>query len=340
MNVKITSAVMALIFGLIISQNCFAESNGDGYYAPVTVEYGDYGNYGDYNDYGYNYPDYYGDSEEDSWEKLHGIPYSDGMFSYSIYSYGAEVIDYSGESKKVEIPSEVKGVKVMGIGDSAFAYEDIEEVVIPEGIEVIGEEAFSYCGSLTEVNIPDSVISIKKKAFEYCKSLSKIEFGENVEEIGFASFQYCENLQEAVFGKKLVTVGGLAFGRCKALKEIDLPQGTEEIGSQAFSNCKSLEKVCIPESVTSIGYDAFKGTSSRLTVVGKYDSYARTYSKYNGLKFEIIPAEGQSSLPAVIAVSWGAAGAICLILIAMGIVRYKKGEKEKKASSEDNVSDK
>lgn len=346
MNIKITAVAAALMLGMVLSQNCFAE--GGEYYAPTVEEYGNYGdygnygnygNYGDYGDYGFNYPDYYGDSEN-SYDKLHGIPYFEGDFSYSLYSYGAEVVGYSGESKRVEIPAEVKGVKVTGIGESAFAYSDIEEVVISEGVEVIGEEAFSYCSSLKEVNIPSTVITISKKAFEYCKALTKIEFGENVEEIGFGCFQYCENLQEATFGNKLVSIKGLAFGRCKALKEISLPEGVEEIGSQAFSNCKSLEKVYIPESVTTIGYDAFEYTSPAFVITGKYDSYARRYAGYNDLRFEVVPAEGREILPGVIAVCWGAAGVVCLILIVVGAVRYKRGEEKKALEKESKDSEK
>ena len=43
-----------------------------------------------------------------------------------------------------------------------------KKVTIPEGVTIIGENAFENCTSLTEINIPDSVTSIGKGAFKGC----------------------------------------------------------------------------------------------------------------------------------------------------------------------------
>lgn len=46
------------------------------------------------------------------------------------------------------------------------------EVVIPEGVEKIGDSAFYCCTNLTTINIPDSVMSIGISAFEGCENLT------------------------------------------------------------------------------------------------------------------------------------------------------------------------
>lgn len=45
------------------------------------------------------------------------------------------------------------------------------EMIIPNGVENIGEEAFKGCYRLTSVKIPNSVTSIGKDAFEGCTSI-------------------------------------------------------------------------------------------------------------------------------------------------------------------------
>ena len=45
---------------------------------------------------------------------------------------------------------------------------DVKEVVIPDSIISIADEAFSYCFKLTSIEIPNSVISIGNGAFSGC----------------------------------------------------------------------------------------------------------------------------------------------------------------------------
>ncbi|MBQ9895808.1 MAG: leucine-rich repeat protein, partial [Synergistaceae bacterium] len=52
--------------------------------------------------------------------------------------------------------------------------ETATSYLIPQGITVIGDYAFSYCSSLASVTNPDSVTSISEGAFRYCSSLTSI----------------------------------------------------------------------------------------------------------------------------------------------------------------------
>ena len=40
-------------------------------------------------------------------------------------------------------------------------------IVVPDGIETIGAEAFKECTTLTEIQIPDSVTDIAPLAFDF-----------------------------------------------------------------------------------------------------------------------------------------------------------------------------
>ena len=62
----------------------------------------------------------------------------------------------------ITIPSEVNGYKVIKIGKTAFGCCSLTSIEIPNTIESIGEEAFSYCHSLISMIIPNSI-----KHFDY-----------------------------------------------------------------------------------------------------------------------------------------------------------------------------
>lgn len=52
--------------------------------------------------------------------------------------------------------------------------ELITELVIPNGVTSIGNQAFSYCSRLTSIEIPNSVTSIGEYAFSGCSGLKSI----------------------------------------------------------------------------------------------------------------------------------------------------------------------
>ena len=108
--------------------------------------------------------------------------------------------------------------------------------IIPDGVKVIGEIAFSNHNSLKMIVIPDSVT-----------------------EIGGGAFHYCRGLQSITLGNSLTTIGDCAFRYCRNLPGIQLPDGVTSIGAEAFEHCANLQSVTIPESITSIGYNAFRG---------------------------------------------------------------------------------
>ena len=59
----------------------------------------------------------------------------------------------------------------------------LEKITIPEGIETIGNGAFSDCGNLTEIIIPESVMKIGEWAFSGCKNLKSVNIMSEVNEL-------------------------------------------------------------------------------------------------------------------------------------------------------------
>jgi hypothetical protein len=75
------------------------------------------------------------------------------------------IVDYNGQEKKVKIPAFIDGIPVRKIGPAAFKLKGISEVIIPNGIVTICDQAF--CGNkLKVVVIPATVTQIAVSAFD------------------------------------------------------------------------------------------------------------------------------------------------------------------------------
>lgn len=102
-----------------------------------------------------------------------------------------------------------------------------ENMVIPEGIEVIGKDAFlskrfqhnniksvKFPDSLKEIEeivLPDSLLVIESQAFASCSKLKNIVFNEGLQIIEQSAFYVCKNLNNFVLPKSLRVVGDEAL---------------------------------------------------------------------------------------------------------------------------------
>lgn len=137
--------------------------------------------------------------------------------------------------------------------------DDINKVIIEDGITGIVSGAFYQCGSLTSVTIPASVTSIGVGAFENCKKLKAVDLPENLEYMGNYAFLHCEALEEIVFPETMTVIPDHSFTGCKSLNSITLPSNLTRVGQAAFQNCTSLKEIHFPASLTSLGDYSFSG---------------------------------------------------------------------------------
>lgn len=89
---------------------------------------------------------------------------------------------------------------VDSIGNGAFQESDLEEIIIPSNISVIGIKAFCTCESLTSVTIDDGCTIIGDYAFMYCDNLEEIFIPASVTTIMHDVFHDCDKL--TIFCKK------------------------------------------------------------------------------------------------------------------------------------------
>ena len=110
-------------------------------------------------------------------ERVYAMQYGTPGLIFEKDSEGFLYVDkYVGDDKTVVIPSVYHGESVTGIGYSAFRDdENIETVIIEDGINDIGDFAFIDCTNLQNVFLPlNTKVHIGYMAFSSCKSIKKI----------------------------------------------------------------------------------------------------------------------------------------------------------------------
>lgn len=108
--------------------------------------------------------------------------------------------------KSVNIPLSVKY-----IGEGAFFFAGITNLVLPDSVTMIGNGVFSLCKKLTDVKLPKFLKKIPERTFSLCKSLPYIEISSMVEEIGDLCFQDTPSLKTIRFRGKVKHISNTAF---------------------------------------------------------------------------------------------------------------------------------
>ena len=127
---------------------------------------------------------------------------------------------------------------------------EVKDLVIPEGVEAIGNYAFYLCKGLTSVTIPNSVTEIGSSAFLGCSGLTSVTIGNSVTTIGSSAFYGCSGLTSVTIPNSVTTIGGSAFEGCSGLTSITIPNSVTTIGARAFEDCTSLTSINVDTANT------------------------------------------------------------------------------------------
>lgn len=163
---------------------------------------------------------------------------------------------FSSQESKV-----VVAFSVREIGANAFAYlEQLEELVLPDGVQKLGDYAFDCCTRLKRVYFPPSLREIGDSAFVNCENLLEIVLPEGVERVGRRCFSQCTGLKKITLPDSLLMLGEGAFEYCSALEEVILSKNLTEIPANCFQYCTELQNLTLPEGISSVGQGAFVGS--------------------------------------------------------------------------------
>ncbi len=211
----------------------------------------------------------------------------------------ADLVSYADLDKYLAVPAgETVSICVSDIeGHWTEVKEYIKKsqadvkLVLPDGIETIGYEAFDGCKKLIDVTIPNSVTSIGIYAFEGCTNLTSITIPNSVISIGDFAFG-TTGLTGIIIPNNVESIRNSAFSGCTDLTSITIPSSVISIGISAFEGCTNLTSITIPNSVTSIGEYAFQncGALTSITIPNSVETIRANAFAYSGLTSITIPS--------------------------------------------------
>ena len=169
---------------------------------------------------------------------------------------GVTVIEKGG------VPSCVRRIRLPGslkaIGRAAFRdFKRLEQIIIPEGVTEIGDEAFHSCKELRSIRLPAALQEIRYGTFFDCQGLERVEFSGSIHTIGAGAFRKCGKLTDFSFPVGLREISCCAFAECESLKAAVLPATVTQIHYEAFRGCTGLTEVRIPGGITELPRGVF-----------------------------------------------------------------------------------
>lgn len=130
------------------------------------------------------------------------------------------------------------------IGKKAFYQSKITNAMLPEGLEEIGEYAFSGCSEMETISMPSTLKKIGRSAFSECSRLVRPSLPESLEHIGMNAFSNCTLL------------GG----------EMTIPRNVKELGTGIFEGANMFRIVYNAENAVSIDDYGAIFDSERLSI--------------------------------------------------------------------------
>lgn len=136
-----------------------------------------------------------------------------------------------------------------------------KEYIFPETVKTIAYCAFEGCAFIEKIVLPNGLESLGNQSFCQMPKLREINIPEGITEIGQNMFIQCSSLEEIKLPSTLVTVSNSSLSETP-LKSVIVPNGVTKIDTYAFESCKKLEYVELPSTLQTIGYEAFANCNS------------------------------------------------------------------------------
>lgn len=207
--------------------------------------------------------------------------FKDFKFELNESKQSYSLMEYKGNNNHVEIPSEYKGKPVTGIHGAFYGNTELESVVIPDSVRVIGKSTFTDCKNLESMEIPDSVVEIRDYAFSGCKSLTELVIPQGAE-IGWYAFSGCVGLEVVELGTEgaddsKFAINRGAFEGCENLEVAKIGPAYAEVGWNAFCDCERLMILYVPGNLEKFGMNSLYQCPNLTDIYfnGTWDQWSR-----------------------------------------------------------------
>lgn len=177
---------------------------------------------------------------------------------------GANISKIESLGNITSIPNDSNGTN----GGCFASNTNLEEVVLPDSLTMLGSYAFYSCTKLKTVTFPNHTISFgngqtgQRGQFENCTSLIDIGQPQISRFSGYRSFYHCTSLVTADLS--LCTFTGT--------------YNPDSYANGTFNGCTKLQTVILPSTCTNIGSGSFYGCSA-LTTMSGWDNVTTIYTR-------------------------------------------------------------
>ncbi|MDE5764983.1 MAG: leucine-rich repeat domain-containing protein [Ruminococcus sp.] len=214
-----------------------------------------------------------------------------GNFEYTVIDGEACITGCNSIDSVVNVPEEIDGYSVTSLYDEAFSNCSSPEIILPDTIlkigenafpatvesitisgnckEIAGDEPFLFCTSLKEINTGegdgeysslDGVLYNKDMSllitYPMMKEDTEFTAPDSCKEIAVSGFCY-NQFVEKVNLPAVETINHYAFEGCPKISSVKLSDNIKFVGVNAFLGCTSLSGIRIPDGIETIGDYAF-----------------------------------------------------------------------------------
>lgn len=198
-------------------------------------------------------------------------------FEYAVIDGGACITKCTSINETLTVPAEIDGYAVTSVYFGAFQGSGSLNIILPETVKTIGEDAFSeYVENIT---IPGGCTEIEgDEPFLRCPALKSITVTEGDGAYSSADgvlynkdkttlITYPASKESETFtvpaGVKTIALSGFCYNNY--LVKADLSD-VETISDYAFEGCQKLETVKLSKNLKSVGRNAFLGCTSMKSI--------------------------------------------------------------------------
>ena len=212
---------------------------------------------------------YVGEQSFLSSENIVSVTVADNNNYYSsldgiLYNKEKTELIYYPKGKTDESFTAPSTVKV--IYDCAFYQSSVKNVVLPEGLEKIGNSAFWSNKALESINFPSTLLDVGDTAFEYCSVLDGIALPDGITHIGVSAFYntkyYDDRNNWTDYGNVLINNGWLLQMYTDSLVSttLTIAEGIKGLADNVFTytNINQFTAISLPKSLKYVGESALQ----------------------------------------------------------------------------------
>ncbi len=170
---------------------------------------------------------------------------------------------------------------VTGVAENAFANSQVTSVVLPNTVEVIGDNAFTDCKSLVNVTLPKELKYYGDGLFKGCSAMTSLIWPAGYNTV--KPYQFAgTGITSLTLPENITSLGEGAFSDCASLATLNFDAKIDELGEKAFygAGLKNIQILqTVPPTAYANTFDADTYSSAVLTVPA---GYAATYGAAEG----------------------------------------------------------